>query len=67
MISIQLNGEAKEVPENLTLRSLLEWLETPADRVAVERNLEIVPRSRWHETAILAGDQLEVIHFVGGG
>jgi thiamine biosynthesis protein ThiS len=35
--------------------------------VAVERNLEIVPRSRWGETIIQANDRLEVVHFVGGG
>ena len=67
MIAISLNGEHREVPENLTLQALLAWLNLPADRVAVERNLEIVPRSLWAETAIHAGDRLEVVHFVGGG
>ncbi len=67
MIRIVLNGEPKDVPGSLTLAALLEWLKLPSDRVAVERNLEIVPRARWHETAILAGDKLEVVHFVGGG
>lgn len=67
MITIHLNGEAKEVPEGLTLAGLLDWLKLPADRVAVERNLEIVPRARWAETAIQPEDRLEVVHFVGGG
>lgn len=67
MITIQLNGEPKEIPENLTLATLLERLQLPADRVAVERNLEVVPRERWGETAIKPGDRLEVVHLVGGG
>ena len=67
MIAISLNGERREVPENLALQALLAWLNLPADRVAVERNLEIVPRSLWAETVIHADDRLEVVHFVGGG
>ena len=67
MIEILLNGEKKEVPEGLTLSALLEWLNVPQDRIAVEYNLEIAPRSRWRETAVQAGDRLEVVHFVGGG
>jgi thiamine biosynthesis protein ThiS len=51
----------------LTLTALLRWLELPADRVAVEWNLEIVPRGRWDETLIRAGDKLEIVQFVGGG
>ena len=67
MISIHVNGEARQVPEGLTLASLVDWLQMPADRVAVERNLEIVPRNQWSETTIIEGDRLEVVHFVGGG
>lgn len=67
MITIQFNGEAKEIPDGLTVGTLLEWLNLPADRVAVERNLEIVPRDRWREMSLRAGDRLEVVHLVGGG
>jgi sulfur carrier protein len=67
LISIHVNGEARQVPEGLTLASLVDWLQMPADRVAVERNLEIVPRNQWSETTIIEGDRLEVVHFVGGG
>ncbi len=67
MITIELNGEVREISEGLTLTALLEELKLPADRVAVERNLEIVPRDRWRETPIEPGDRLEVVHFVGGG
>jgi thiazole synthase len=66
-MNIHLNGEQREVPENLTLAALLEWLNLPADRVAVERNREIAARSTWAETIIQPGDHLEVVHFVGGG
>ena len=67
MVNIYLNGELREVPEALTLAALLDWLKLPAERVAVERNREIVPRSKWAETMIQADDRLEVVHFVGGG
>ncbi|MBI1939946.1 MAG: sulfur carrier protein ThiS [Acidobacteria bacterium] len=66
-MKIQLNGEVQEVPQGFTVTSLLEFLKLAADRVAVERNLEIVPRGLWSETPIQAGDRLEVVHFVGGG
>ncbi len=66
-MTVQLNGELREVPEGLSLAALIEWLKLPRDRVAVERNLEIVPRARWNVTPLQAGDQLEVVHLVGGG
>ena len=67
LITIHLNGEPQEVPEGLTVAALLERLQLPADRVAVERNLEILPRDRWGETRLQPDDHLEVVHFVGGG
>ena len=66
-MNIYLNGEGREVPENLTLGALLDWLKLPADRVAVERNREIAARTTWDETIIQPEDRLEVVHFVGGG
>ena len=66
-MNIYVNGELRDVPENLTLAALLEWLKLPTDRVAVERNREIASRSTWAETLIQPGDRLEVVHFVGGG
>ena len=67
VVTVQLNGEPREVPEGLTLAALIEWLKLPRDRVAVEQNLEIVPRARWNVTPVHAGDRLEVVHLVGGG
>jgi thiamine biosynthesis protein ThiS len=66
-MNIYLNGEAREVPEKLSLAALLGWLNLPADRVAVERNREIASKSTWDEIIIQPGDRLEVVHFVGGG
>ena len=66
-MNIYLNGEAREVPEELSLAALLGWLNLPADRVAVERNREIASKSTWDEIIIQPGDRLEVVHFVGGG
>ena len=66
-MTVRLNGEVREVPEGLTLEALVEWLKLPQDRVAVERNLEIVPKARWNVTPIHPGDQLEVVNLVGGG
>ncbi len=67
MITVQLNGEQREVPDGLNLAGLIEWLELPADRVAVERNLEVVRRVDWDETRIENGDRLEIVRMVGGG
>jgi len=67
LISVSLNGETREIPGDLTLEALLKWMQVSADRVAIERNLEIVPRRLWSETIVVAGDRLEIVHFVGGG
>ena len=64
---IQLNGEQRDVPEGLSLAGLVEWLELPADRIAIERNLEVVKRVNWTETPIEHGDRLEIVRMVGGG
>jgi len=66
-VTVKLNGELREVPEGLTLEALVGWLKLSRDRVAVERNLEIVPKAHWNVTHIQPGDQLEVVHLVGGG
>jgi thiamine biosynthesis protein ThiS len=64
---LHLNGETREFPDGLTLATLIAHLGMKPDRVAVELNLEIVPRANWDETALKDGDKLEVVHFVGGG
>lgn len=66
-MTLQLNGEQREVPEGLSLSGLIEWLELPPDRVAVERNLEVVKRADWDGTRLENGDRLEIVRMVGGG
>jgi thiamine biosynthesis protein ThiS len=67
MVEIVVNGKAKSVPEGLSLDRLLVFLEVDPSRVAVERNREIVRKTAWEDTVVAAGDQLEVVWFVGGG
>jgi len=66
-IQIVVNGEPREVPAGLGVTGLLSHLGLPADRVAIERNLEILPRSLWIATVVQAGDRFEIVHMVGGG
>ncbi len=66
-MQIQLNGDAREIAEGLTLAALIAQLGMKPDRVAVELNLEIVARANWESTVLKSGDKLEVVHFVGGG
>ena len=64
---IQLNGEPYELPEGESVAALLGRLELAGRRVAVELNLDIVPRSQHGTTVLHDGDQLEVVHAIGGG
>jgi thiazole synthase len=66
-IEIRLNGEIQQLPASLNIVQLLEHFELPKDRVAVERNRAIVPKVQWETIAVTNGDELEVVHFVGGG
>ena len=63
---IQVNGEHREV-EAATVLALVEELGLDVRKVAVERNLEIVPRSLHATTALVDGDRVELVQFVGGG
>jgi thiamine biosynthesis protein ThiS len=66
-IQIIVNGEQREVPAGLGVTGLLSHLGLPADRVAIERNLEILPRSQWSLVAVSPGDRFEIVQLVGGG
>jgi thiazole synthase len=66
-IMIQLNGEPRTLADGLTIAALVEQLGLPLAKVAVERNLEIVPRSTLADVFLTDGDALEIVHFVGGG
>jgi thiamine biosynthesis protein ThiS len=64
---LHINGEQRDFPDGLTVAGLVAELGMKPDRVAVELNLEIVPRTQWGMTALNNGDKLEIVHFVGGG
>ncbi len=65
-MKLTINGEAREFAAT-TLADLIDQLSMKADRIAVELNRAIVRRDRWAETELHDGDQLEIVHFVGGG
>jgi len=69
MLTLQINGQSRTLDINpgATLDKVLASLTIKADRVAVERNGIIAPRSSWATTTVIAGDRLEIVHFVGGG
>jgi thiamine biosynthesis protein ThiS len=66
-IAVLVNGERREVPAGVSVSTLLAHLGITAGRVAVERNLDLLPRSQWDTTAVSPGDRYEIVHLVGGG
>ena len=66
-ISIVVNGQMRESASGASVAQLLEALGIHGGRVAIERNLQILPRAAWAETEVAAGDHYEIVQFVGGG
>tara|TARA_R110002124_G_scaffold55259_1_gene156449 strand:+ start:1747 stop:1947 length:201 start_codon:yes stop_codon:yes gene_type:complete len=66
-MQLTVNGESHTVPAQISLLGLIEHFGLEPRKVAIERNLEIVPRSVYAETQLGEGDRLEIVHFVGGG
>jgi thiazole synthase len=64
---VTINGEQRRVPHGTTLAQLIAEVGLDPVRVAVERNLEIVPRSSHATMALAEGDRIELVQFVGGG
>jgi sulfur carrier protein len=64
---VNINGDPREVSDGLTVSTLLDFLEMRNDRVAIEYNLNILPRAMWNETKVQPNDNFEIVHFVGGG
>jgi sulfur carrier protein len=65
-----VNGQSREFPQltpGAQIRDLIAELGLKGDRLAIEQNGNIVPRSEWGSTALAEGDRLEIVHFVGGG
>ncbi len=66
-MNILVNGVSREVPDSTTIAALLAQLEMTAKHVAVEVNLQLVPRTRHGEYQLREADRLEVVTLVGGG
>ena len=64
---IQINGEPREVKENITLPALIASLGLKPEQVAIERNQKVIRRARWESTTLKQADKVEIVHFVGGG
>lgn len=67
MIALTINGDRREVPEGLTLATLLAHLGLDPRMVVVEQNRMIVRKNAIAEARVAAGDEIEIVHFVGGG
>lgn len=66
-MNVTINGKEREVPEDLTVRQLVEHLGLGGGPVAVEINREVVPRAEHLARRVAPGDAIEIVHFVGGG
>ena len=66
-VDIRVNGERQELPQAMNVIDLLKHLGLRADRVAIERNMEILPKRDWEATRVAAGDSFEIVQLVGGG
>lgn len=63
-----INGEDHDdLPDGLTVATLIAHLGLPERKIAIERNREVVPKSAYSETRLINHDELEIIHFIGGG
>lgn len=67
MYTITVNGDQKKIAPSTSLKVFLQDLELDPTKVAVERNLVIVPKSTFADVMLADGDQLEIVHFIGGG
>jgi len=66
-VQLTINGETRAFQDVADVAGLVTALGLDTKKVAVERNLEIVPRSAYAETGIADGDRIEIVHFIGGG
>ena len=67
MINVTINGDTHSLDSTLSLIDLLAHFEIEEGKVAIEYNREIVPKSTFDQVTISDGDQLEIVHFIGGG
>ena len=67
MINVKINGDTHSLDDPLSLCDLLARFEIEKDKVAIEHNLAIVPKSTFDQVMVDDGDNLEIVHFIGGG
>jgi len=65
-MKIQINGEASEV-QAADVAALIAELDLEKRMIAIERNLEVVPKSQYADTLLVEGDRIEIVHMIGGG
>jgi thiamine biosynthesis protein ThiS len=66
-LRIQVNGELREVEDESSLSRLVTLLSLKPEQIAIELNKIVVRRAQWVDTLLHEGDQVEIVHFVGGG
>lgn len=66
-MQIQVNGEQREIADEISLTQLITELNLPQERIAIEVNQAVVRRRDWTKTTLQDGDRVEIVHFVGGG
>ena len=66
-LGVRVNGEHRRLPGGVSIAEMLNEIGIDPAKVAVERNLEIVPRSTFEQVCVEDGDDYEIVHFVGGG
>jgi len=66
-ITLEINGEKREVPSIVNARGLLQFLGITEERVALEINHRIIRRAEWDSAPVADGDRVEIVQFVGGG
>ena len=66
-MQVLINGETRKIENELNLRELLEKLELPTERIAIELNKDVIRKKDWETIKISESDKIEIIHFVGGG
>lgn len=66
-MNLRINGEDREVADNVSLKELVTQLDLTPERIAIELNQHVVRRADWPSTVLKENDQVEIVHFVGGG
>jgi thiamine biosynthesis protein ThiS len=66
-MKVFINGEKRDIPNEVNLSELLKNLSLPSERIAIELNKEVVRKKDWENVRVADADKIEIIHFVGGG